>query len=89
MLRVDPLQQKPAAFRALTGVTVEEFREICEKCLPVWKQQEQEPLNRPDRQQAIARGRKYLLSLPHMLRMTLLRLRRYWNPEVLAFFIWR
>lgn len=86
MLRVDTLQRKPVVFRALTGVTVEEFREIYEKCLPVWEQLEQERLNRPDRQRAIGGGRKYLLSLPDMLLMTLLWLRRYWNTEVLAFF---
>lgn len=86
MLRVDTLQRKPVVFRALTGVTVEEFREIYEKCLPVWEQLERERLNRPDRQRAIGGGRKYLLSLPDMLLMTLLWLRRYWNTEVLAFF---
>ncbi len=86
MLCMEVLQRKPAVFRALTGVTVEEFWEIYHQFLPFWNQLEQERLSRPDRQRAIGGGRKYLLSLPTMLLMTLLWLRRYWNTEVLAFF---
>lgn len=86
MLCVEVLQWKPAVFRALTGLTVGEFWEIYRQFLPFWNQLEQERLSRPDRQRAIGGGRKYLLSLPTMLLMTLLWLRRYWNTEVLAFF---
>ncbi|MEM2125667.1 MAG: transposase family protein [Candidatus Methanosuratincola sp.] len=55
--------------------------------LPVWERLERERLNRPEHKRAIGGGRKYHLSLPDMLLMTLLWLRRYWNTEVLAFFL--
>ncbi len=76
MLSVDVLRSKPMLFRSLTGLTVEKFEEQLARFLPVWQQQRQERLSRPDRRRAIGGGRQDRLSLPNMLLMTLLWLRQ-------------
>ncbi len=86
MLSVDVLRSKPMRFRSLTGWTVEEFEEPLARFLPVGQPQRRERRSRPDRRRAIGGGRKYRLSLPNMLRMTLIGLRQYGNLETLAFF---
>ncbi len=86
MIRLETLCRKPRLFRSLTGVDLDEFEEILARLLPVWEQQERERLSRPNRRRAIGGGRKYRLSIPDMLLMTLIWLRQAWNTEALAFF---
>ncbi|MFN3421845.1 MAG: transposase family protein [Armatimonadota bacterium] len=86
MIRLEILRQKPHLFRSLTGITIEQFEVLFAKLLPIWEQQERKRLTRPNRQRAIGAGRKYRLSIPDMLLMTLIWLRQYWNTEALGFF---
>jgi len=79
------LRSKPMRFRSLTGWTLEAFEEPFARFLPVGPPQGRERLSRPDRRRAIGGRRQDRLSLPNMLRMTLIRLRSYWTIETLAF----
>jgi hypothetical protein len=70
----------------LTGATNDEFEKLYRQTYPVWQQQEQERLSRPNRQRAIGGGRKYELKFREQLLMTLVWLRLYLNTEALGYF---
>jgi hypothetical protein len=86
MINYQDLSQKPKIFKNLTGATIDEFNELYRQTYPVWQQQEQERLSRPDRQRAIGGGRKYELKFQEQLLMTLVWLRLYLNTEALGYF---
>jgi len=86
MINYQDLSQKPKIFKNLTGATIDEFNELYRQTYPVWQQQEQERLSRPNRQRAIGGGRKYELKFREQLLMTLVWLRLYLNTEALGYF---
>ena len=86
MINYQDLSQKPKIFKNLTGATIDEFNELYRQTHPVWQQQEQERLSRPNRQRAIGGGRKYELKFREQLLMTLVWLRLYLNTEALGYF---
>jgi len=63
MLRFEKLSRRPADFRRLTGVTLEEFGTLKEKTFPVWQRLRKERLNRSDRIRALGGGRKTKLKI--------------------------
>jgi IS5 family transposase len=86
MIKYQGLSQKPKIFKSLTGVTLSEFKELYGQSYPVWYQQEQDRLNRSNRQRAIGGGRKYELKYREQMLMTLIWLRLYLNTEALGYF---
>lgn len=86
MINYQGLSQKPRIFKNLTGVAIPEFHQLEGQAYPVWYQQEQERLSRPNRQRAIGGGRKYELEFREQLLMTLVWLRLYLNTEALGYF---
>lgn len=86
MISYQGLRQKPKIFKSLTGVNLTEFDDLYHQTYPVWHQQEQERLKRPNRQRAIGGGRKYELKFREQLLMTLVWLRLYLNTEALGYF---
>lgn len=86
MLNYQSLKAKPAVFKSLTGVTVNEFDELLEKVTPVWVDLEQQRLDRAERQRAVGGGSEYKLALQERLLMTLIWLRLYLSTEALGFF---
>lgn len=86
MINYQRLSQKPKMFKNLTGATIDEFDELYRQTYPVWQQQEQDRLSRPNRQRAIGGGRKYELKFREQLLMTLVWLRLYLNTEALGYF---
>ena len=86
MINYQRLSQKPKIFKNLSGATIDEFNELYRQTYPVWQQQEQERLSRPNRQRAIGGGRKYELKFREQLLMTLVWLRLYLNTEALGHF---
>lgn len=86
MIDYQRLSRKPKIFKNLTGVTIDEFHELYQQTYPVWQQQEQERLSRPNRKRAIGGGRKYELKFREQLLMTLVWLRLYLNTEALGYF---
>lgn len=86
MINYQRLSQKPKIFKNLTGATVHEFNELYHQTYPVWQQQEQERLSRPNRYRAIGGGRKYELKFREQLLLTLVWLRLYLNTEALGHF---
>lgn len=86
MINYQRLSQKPKIFKSLTGTTLDEFNELSRQSYPVWRQQEQERLSRPDRHRAIGGGRKYELKFREQLLMTLVWLRLYLTTDALGYF---
>lgn len=86
MINYQGLSQKPKIFKNLTGVAIDEFHKLERQAYPVWQQQEQERLSRPNRQRAIGGGRKYELEFRAQLLLTLVWLRLYLNTEALGYF---
>lgn len=86
MINYQRLSQKPKIFKSLTGTTIDEFNELYQQTYPVWQQQEQERLSRPDRHRAIGGGRKYELEVREQLLMTLVWLRLYLTTDALSYF---
>lgn len=84
MLRCDILKRRPEALRALTGLSREEFEELCKRFLPVWEEAERKRLSRPDRQRAMGAGRAYKLDLATYLLMTMMGVRLYLSTAALA-----
>jgi hypothetical protein len=85
MLSVAKLKRRPNAFRAFTGVTVNEFDKILEQLTPAYEQAEHDRKNRPQRQRKIGAGRHNNLALPERFLMGLVYLRLYISQSLLAF----
>ncbi len=86
MITYAELIKKPRIFKSLTGVTPAEFDDLLTKVTPIWLQQEQDRLNRPDRQRNMGGGGDYKLALRERLLMILIWLRLYLNTEALGYF---
>lgn len=84
MLIYEKLRRKPASFRSLTGLKVEEFDEIYSEIEPAYQLAEKKRLSKPDRKRAIGAGGKFKHDLRTRLLMGLIWLRQYPTYEVLG-----
>jgi hypothetical protein len=78
------LHRHPPVFRALTGLTLDEFAHLLAHARPYYQQQERQRHERPTRVRAIGAGRTFVLDERDQLLVTLVWLRRYPTHEVLA-----
>lgn len=79
------LKKKPRVLKGFAGVTAQEFEELEGKALPLWQENEQNRLARPNRQRAIGGGRQQTLPFREQLLMTLIWLRLYLVLEALGY----
>jgi hypothetical protein len=87
MLNYYSLCRYPRAFRSITGISVEEFRNLYKRFEPAWLDLETRRLKgRSNRQRAIGAGREYKLDDRDQLLMVLVWLRLYPTTEVLGYF---
>lgn len=80
------LRRKPATFRAVTGLTPDEFDEYIEPLVLDLARQERERLERDDRRRAVGGGRSHDLHWRDQFLLTLVWLRLYPTYEVLGYF---
>lgn len=85
MLTFERLRQKPAIFKAFTGVNVSEFETLLANSTPLWVAYEQQRLMRPNRKRARGGGCKPKFALREQLLVTLVWLRLYLTTETLGF----
>ena len=85
ILRERALRQRPAVFRAMTGLTVAEFDALLVEALPRYAAAERARLGRPGRRRAIGAGRKYTLPHRDHLLLAIVWLRRYPTNVVLGY----
>lgn len=86
MLTYEKLRRKEAAFRSLTGLTIEEFDGFYAEIELAYQLAEEKRLSRPNRQRAIGAGNKFKLHLRTRLLMAMVWLRIYPTYEVLGVF---
>jgi hypothetical protein len=79
------LTQHPNVFYSVTGLRVTEFDELLADVLPQYADQEQQRLERPDRQRAIGAGHPFELKARDHILLTVIWLRVYPTHEVLAY----
>jgi len=79
------LTQHPTVFRALTGISVAEYRRIVAELAEPYAAAEQRRLARPARQRAIGGGRRFTLSLADQVLLTIIWLRQYPTFPVLGY----
>jgi len=79
------LTQHPAVFRAMTGISVGEYREIVHELATPYAVAEQQRLARPARRRAIGGGRRFTLSLADQVLLTIIWLRQYPTFAVLGY----
>jgi len=79
------LHQRPATFRSLTGMTVEEFERLYEQIESAIEDYETRRLWRPDRERDMGGGASYSLDGRNRLLLALIWLRVYPVYEVLGF----
>ena len=79
------LTQDPTVFRALTGISVGEYRRIVQELAAPYAVAEQRRLSRPARRRAIGGGRRFTLSLADQLLLTIVWLRQYPTFPVLGY----
>src|SRR3954471_18888788 len=78
------LAQHPAVFRAMTGSSVAEYRQIVQELASPYAVAEQQRLARPARRRAIGGGRRCTLSLADQVLLTIVWLRQYPTFAVLG-----
>ena len=81
----DKLRRRPAAFRNLTGLSVEEFDTLYEELADKIDRYDESRLNRKDRERAIGGGGQYQHDARNRLLMAMIWLRVYPTYEVLGF----
>jgi len=81
----DKLRRRPAAFRNLTGLSVEEFDTLYEELADKIDRYDESRLNRKDRERAIGGGGQYQHDARNRLLMAMIWLRIYPTYEVLGF----
>jgi IS5 family transposase len=86
MITFDKLLRDARVFKALTGITVDEFAKLYSKVEPAWVEAESKRLSRPDRQRAIGAGSDYSLDLETRLVMVLFWLRLYLTMTAVGYF---
>jgi len=79
------LTQQPAVFRALTGISVAEYRQIVQELAVPYAVAEQQRLSRPARRRALGGGRRFTLSLADQVLLTIVWLRQYPTFAVLGY----
>jgi hypothetical protein len=82
--KTDRLRRRPNTFRHLTGISPEDFDRVLKELRPLYKEAEQERLDRPDRERAIGGGRNFELALEDRLLMLLMYYRLYITHEFLG-----
>ena len=85
ILRRDPLGQHPAAFRALTGLTVALFDQMLPDLLRAFAAQRRQRLDRPRRQRAFGGGDAFDLPAADQFLLTIVWLRHYPTQECLGY----
>jgi len=73
-------QRRPRTFRAMTGLSIEKFKEL----LPLYEKTELKRLNKPKRERRVGGGRKKELLLEDQLMMLLMYYRLYFSQEFLG-----
>lgn len=86
MITYENLSRDKSAFKALTGITVDEFANLYSKVEPAWVEAENQRLSRPDRERAIGAGGDYKLTLETRLVMVLFWLRLYLTMTAISYF---
>ncbi len=81
----DKLRCRPAAFRSLTGVSVEEFDQLYKQVASDIDEYEEGRLSRRDRKRAIGGGASYTHDTRDRLLMAMIWLRMYPTYDVLGF----
>ena len=71
------LTRYPAVFRALTGISVAEYRQIVREVAAPYAVAERQRLARPGRRRAIGGGRRFVLALADQVLLTIVWLRQY------------
>lgn len=84
MLSYTFLAKRTSTFRSLTGISLQEFNQLFQQFEPLWEQNEQKRLERPNRKRAVGGGHPYRLDLRSQLVMTLVWLRLYLTMEALG-----
>lgn len=82
--RYTRLRRHPAAFRALTGLTVPQFDAVWEDAAPRLAEAERKRLTRPGRKRRIGAGHPFALEERDRVLLTVVWLRRYPIYEVLG-----
>jgi DDE superfamily endonuclease/Helix-turn-helix of DDE superfamily endonuclease len=82
--RYTRLRRHPAAFRALTGLTVPQFDGVWQEVAPRLAEAERKRLTRPGRQRQIGAGHPFALDERDRVLLTVVWLRRYPIYEVLG-----
>lgn len=85
ILQYAHLTNHPAAFRALTGVTIVQFNALCADVLPSYVAAERGRHARPDRLRAIGGGNQFTLALRDHLLLTVVWLRVYPTYPILGY----
>ena len=84
MITYQQLSKRPSTFRAMTGMTVQEFDRLYEQVFQRYEEAEEERQNRPERKRQGGAGHPYTNSLRERLLMTLIWLRVYPSQEMLG-----
>lgn len=79
------LTRHPAVFRAMTGISVAEYRQIVRELAGPYAAAEQRRLARPDRRRAIGGGRQFTLAMAEQVLLTIIWLRQYPTFPVLGY----
>jgi len=79
------LTQHPAVFRAMTGISVAEYRQLVRELAAPYAEAERRRLARPGRRRAIGGGRRFVLSPADQLLLTIVWLRQYPTFPVLGY----
>jgi hypothetical protein len=79
------LTRYPVVFRAMTGISVAEYRQIVTELAAPYAAAEQRRAARPDRRRAPGGGRRFTLSMADQVLLTLVWLRQYPTYPVLGY----
>lgn len=79
------LTQHPAVFRAMTGISVAEYRQMVAELAAPYATAERQRLARPGRRRAIGGGRRFVLSPADQVLLTIVWLRQYPTFPVLGY----
>jgi hypothetical protein len=85
ILRREHLGQHPAAFRSLTGLTVEAFDQMLPDLLAAFDAHRRRRLDRPGRQRAVGGGDDFDLPVADQFLLTIVWLRHYPTQECLGY----
>jgi len=81
----EKLRRRPAVFRNLTGLSLEEFEALYQQVVDDMDRYNETRLERGDRQRAVGAGRRYAHDARNRLLMAMIWLRIYPTYEVLGF----